>query len=69
MGWKTGFEPATSAATERRSTIELHPPRRNCETLRPDPSDRGLRFLRCSSQKICSRPDSIGTATQIFCSF
>src|SRR5262245_20452372 len=26
MGWVTGFEPATSGATVRRSTAELHPP-------------------------------------------
>ena len=28
MGWMTGFEPATSGATVRRSTTELHPPYR-----------------------------------------
>ena len=27
LGWMTGFEPATSGATVRRSTAELHPPR------------------------------------------
>jgi hypothetical protein len=26
LGWMTGFEPATSGATVRRSTTELHPP-------------------------------------------
>jgi hypothetical protein len=26
LGWMTGFEPATSGATVRRSTAELHPP-------------------------------------------
>ena len=28
LGWMTGFEPATSGATVRRSTAELHPPYR-----------------------------------------
>jgi hypothetical protein len=28
VGWMTGFEPATSGATVRRSTTELHPPLR-----------------------------------------
>lgn len=27
LGWLTGIEPAASAATEQRSTIELQPPR------------------------------------------
>ena len=26
VGWVTGFEPATSGATVRRSATELHPP-------------------------------------------
>ena len=37
VGWVTGFEPATSGATVRRSTPELHPPsedRRRCPICR-----------------------------------
>lgn len=30
MGWVTGFEPATSGATVRRSTAELYPPWGSC---------------------------------------
>src|SRR5262245_55890013 len=33
VGWVTGFEPATSGATVRRSTAELHPPRSIAERL------------------------------------
>jgi len=32
--------------------------RRNRQTLRPDPSDRGLRSWRYSFQKNCSRPSA-----------
>ena len=33
LGWMTGFEPATSGATVRRSTAELHPPQGNAKAM------------------------------------
>src|ERR1051325_3697858 len=34
LGWVTGFEPATSGSTIRRSTPELHPPQRENSIIR-----------------------------------
>jgi hypothetical protein len=36
VGWVTGFEPATSGATVRRSTAELHPPSSKFSVLRSE---------------------------------
>jgi hypothetical protein len=41
VGWVTGFEPATSGATVRRSAAELHPPSRSAV-------DRGSSTRRAS---------------------
>jgi hypothetical protein len=47
LGWMTGFEPATSGATVRRSATELHPPYRRQDSSRAVPTPHHARGGNC----------------------
>src|SRR5262249_46823469 len=55
LGWVTGFEPATSGATVRRSATELHPPFRATRHYKVRQVRGGQSVQRCLSHSSTHR--------------
>jgi hypothetical protein len=55
LGWVTGFEPATSGATVRRSTAELYPPQMGQHTIIASALGSGLSALGAANERSARR--------------